>query len=117
MTRWNLRFTDECKSKVKVSKTLDSVAGFMKSHLNLKMEIGVHEGKPMKIENNCISSRIGADAIKNYLISKGIDKKRLSSVGYGMTEPLAKDENGSLKDPKSVKKNERVVFKITYNKY
>ena len=37
------------------------------------------------------NSRSGAEAVKSYLVSKGIDAKRLDAVGYGSEHPLALD--------------------------
>ena len=50
-----------------------------------------------------------ADAVKAYLINKGISAMRLTSTGYGDTQPIA---DNKTKDGKA--KNRRVDFKLTY---
>jgi outer membrane protein OmpA-like peptidoglycan-associated protein len=118
MTRRNIGFTDDCRTRLKPSKTLDSVVTLLKDHLNLKMEIGVHAGKPCLKCGTCSPTQNAADAILAYLVKKGIDKKRLLAKGYGMANPLLKDANNQARqDAKAWKTNERVEFKITYNKF
>jgi outer membrane protein OmpA-like peptidoglycan-associated protein len=118
MTRRSIAFSDNCKTTLKPSRTLDSLAKLLKDHLNLKIEIGVHASRPCLSCKSCSPTQNAADAILKYLVSKGIDTKRLLSKGYGMTSPLIADEfNQPKQDPKSQKVNERVVFKITYNKF
>ena len=46
-----------------------------------------------------------ADAVRNYLIRKGVSPKRITAKGYGPDKPLADG-----KDPKSLAKNRRVEF-------
>jgi outer membrane protein OmpA-like peptidoglycan-associated protein len=117
LTRRNISFSDECRTKLKSSKTLDSVYILLRDHLNLKIEIGVHQGKPCKTCATCSPSQNAADAIRNYLIKKGISDKRLLSKAYGTTMPLAAETENAKQNARVQKLNERIVFKITYNKF
>ncbi|MEW6469407.1 MAG: OmpA family protein [Bacteroidota bacterium] len=120
MTRYNIGFGGgDCQTEVSSGqKTLDSLYLMLKSRPYIKMEIGVHEGKPCKGCKKCNPSQNAADAIRDYLVKKSIDKSRLSTVGYGMTMPLLNDTTGDGKPTeKAARLNERVVFKITYSKY
>ena len=47
------------------------------------------------------------NVIEAYLVSKGIDKKRVSGKGYGGTKPIASNAN-----PESRKLNRRVEFTV-----
>jgi outer membrane protein OmpA-like peptidoglycan-associated protein len=48
-----------------------------------------------------------AAAVKQYLVDKGIDENRLTSQGYGETQPIDKKNN-----EKAYAKNRRVEFLI-----
>ena len=120
MTRYNIKFGGgECQTEVSEGqKTLDSLYLMMKSRPYLKIEIGVHAGEPCKKCKKCNPTQNGADAIRAYLVKKTIAKNLLSTVGYGMTEPLNTDTiEGGMPTTKAKKMNERVVFKIIYSKY
>ena len=49
-----------------------------------------------------------AQAVLTYLVSKGIDAKRMNSVGFGDTLPVA-----SNKTPEGRALNRRVEFSVT----
>ena len=117
MTRRSISFSDDCKTKLKPSKTLDSLAKLLNDHLNLKVEIGVHAGKPCTTCSNCSPTQNAANSILDYLVKKGIDKKRLLAKGNGQTFPLEKETGDAKQNTRIRKLNERVVFKITYNKF
>jgi outer membrane protein OmpA-like peptidoglycan-associated protein len=69
---------------------LDSIADFMKKNFDCQFEIDDHSCDYRSIETfEKQLSQQRSDAIVTYLISKGIGKERLSSVGYGRTHPIA----------------------------
>lgn len=116
MIRKNISFGDDCQTQLTINskKSLDSLCKFLIKNSLLKIEVGVHAGKPCKKCGVCSNpTQNGADAMKNYLIKKGIDKKRITSMGYGQTIPL----NTTISDSKAQKTNTRVEYKITYNKF
>ena len=118
MTRRNITFSNECNEKLaKGTKTLDSLVKFLNSHFNVKIEIGVHEGKPCTTCGDCKPSINAANAIKSYLEKKGIKKERITASGYGMTIPIATEPGDQKTVMQNAQKNKRIVFKITYNKY
>jgi outer membrane protein OmpA-like peptidoglycan-associated protein len=58
-----------------------------------------------------------AKAVVDYLVSKGIDKKRLESQGFGKEQPIISDESiAKLKTEKAKEQahqsNRRTEFKI-----
>lgn len=89
----------------------------LRDHTNLKIEIGVHAGKPCTTCTTCSPTQNAADAMRNYLIKKGINEKRLLAKGYGQTTALVEETADAKQAAKARKLNERVVFKITYNKF
>jgi outer membrane protein OmpA-like peptidoglycan-associated protein len=53
------------------------------------VEIAGHTDNVGKPEDNMVLSTNRAKAIVDYLVSKGVDSKRLSYKGYGATRPIA----------------------------
>ena len=50
-----------------------------------------------------------ANAVRYYLISKGVESTRMTANGYGMTQPIADN-----KTKEGRQKNRRVEFKISF---
>ncbi len=72
---------------------LDTLAGFLKKHKNVKIEIGCHcDYRPISMTNDTLTNR-QAIAIREYLIKKGINAERLVAVGYGSHKPRLITEN------------------------
>lgn len=62
-----------------------------------------HRGRNLKL------SKRRAKSVANYLITQGVKKSRISSVGYGQSRPMVNDSN-----PKAQEINKRVEFKVKY---
>lgn len=77
------------------------------------IELGAHtDSKGTDGYNKKLSQR-RAESIVNYLIKKGIPRKRLKAKGYGETKPVANNENPDGTDnPEGRAKNRRTEFKI-----
>ena len=72
---------------------LDNAAKVMIEQLpNAKFEIGGHTDSKGSAALNNKLSQSRADAVVKYLISKGVDKSRLTAKGYGSTKPLVSPE-------------------------
>lgn len=87
---------------------LNDIAVILQKHPDLKLELEGHTcniGKTEEINQELSERR--SDAVKKYLISKGIDENRLQTVGYGSKRPVApnKTEFGRIR-------NRRVKFKL-----
>jgi outer membrane protein OmpA-like peptidoglycan-associated protein len=87
--------------------TLDQAVAVLAKYPDIKLEIAGHTSSEGDAEHNKKLSQDRADSVKTYLVSKGIDDKRIQTRGAGSSEPVA-DE----KQPDGKEKNRRIEFKI-----
>ncbi len=87
---------------------LDEVVRLMNDNPTLKIQINGHTDSVGKAADNMILSENRAKAVVNYLVSKNINPTRLSSKGFGPTQPIApnKTEEGRAL-------NRRTEMKVT----
>jgi len=89
-------------------QTLDGVAETLAGQAELKVEIAGHTDNVGSDAYNLLLSQQRADAVRDYLVEKGIAADRLTAVGYGELEPVATNETEEGR-----KSNRRVEFRIT----
>ena len=80
--------TGSTKITPKSFKPLDNVTEILKVHTNAVLEIQGHTDNTGSVVTNTKLSQKRADAIKAYLVKKGIDVGRLTATGYGSTKPI-----------------------------
>lgn len=97
-------------------KILDKVIAVMQTNQNLIVELSSHTDSKASDAFNLTLSKKRAQTAVDYLISKGIDKKRLTAVGYGETKLLNKCLNNVECSDDEHKINRRTEFKINENK-
>ena len=88
-------------------KELQNLLAILQSHPAMKIEIGGHTDGHGSMDYNQRLSENRAKAVVDFLISKGIDPKRLQFKGFGKTKPIdtnATDEGRA--------RNRRVEFKV-----
>lgn len=85
---------------------LNSFVRFMLKYPHLKVKVEGHTDVVGDPELNLQLSKDRATTISNYLIKKGIASKRITSDGYGSTQPLYIP----VKKGKAYPANRRVVF-------
>ncbi len=87
---------------------LDEVAAALKSHDDLKhVEVEGHTDNTGKAKFNKTLSQERANAVRAYLVNKGVDESRLSAKGFGSEKPV--DSNKTAKGREA---NRRVEFRI-----
>lgn len=95
-------YFDMGKSTLKASssKALNDLAEGLKLKNTMVVEIQGHTDNVGKEEDNVKLSQQRADEVKKYLVSKGIDEKRISTKGYGPAMPVADNatEDGRAKN-------------------
>jgi outer membrane protein OmpA-like peptidoglycan-associated protein len=89
---------------------LDLVVSFLTSNPKVSIDLAGHTdnvGNPLK---NTRLSQQRVDAVKAYLVSKGIDSDRITGKGYGGSKPIA---SNNAEDTRKL--NRRVEFTIRKN--
>ncbi len=71
---------------------LDAVVEFMVHKKNARVEISGHTDNVGNAKANKTLSEQRAQACRNYIVSKGIDKKRLDAIGFGDERPIAPND-------------------------
>jgi outer membrane protein OmpA-like peptidoglycan-associated protein len=71
---------------------LDIVADFMSHKKSARVEISGHTDNVGNAKSNKTLSAKRAEACRTYLLTKGIDKRRLDAVGYGDERPVAPND-------------------------
>jgi outer membrane protein OmpA-like peptidoglycan-associated protein len=87
--------------KPELKENLAEIAGILKNLLTeSKIDIEGHTDNVGNNESNLKLSKQRADAVLKYLVERGVDKKRLKAVGYGLKKPVAdnKTEEGRAKN-------------------
>jgi len=86
---------DKCNIKAEYHPVLDQVVTVFRKNPSLKVEIQGHTDNFGTREYNEKLSNRRAMAVMNYLVKNGIDKERLSAVGYDFSRPRASNETAA----------------------
>jgi outer membrane protein OmpA-like peptidoglycan-associated protein len=87
-----------------------SFIDFLKKYPNVQVEIAGHTDSDADKKHNQKLSQNRAEKIKRYMISKGIEPKRISTIGYGETVPKYPNDS-----PENKALNRRIEAKIVGN--
>lgn len=109
VVRLNNIFFDLNKTDIKPesAEELDRLVKFLNDNKSVTIEISGHTDNQGADEYNKTLSHQRSESVVNYLVSKQIDKSRLSFKGYGETKPLVKNDT-----PENMAINRRVEFTI-----
>lgn len=78
---------DKASLTAESTKALDELVSLLNENPNVTIELSAHCDYKGTDEYNKKLSQRRAEAVVNYLISHGIDKARLTPVGYGKSKP------------------------------
>lgn len=84
--------TDSYNLKTESHLELDKVVGFLVTNESLVVEISGHTDNVGTENYNLTLSQKRADAVVDYLVSKGVEKTRLIAKGYGFSKPIDSNE-------------------------
>lgn len=102
---------DRATFKTEAYPELNKLEAMMKQNQNLMVEIAGHTDSYGTKEFNKGLSQRRAMAVKSFLTSKGIDPRRVKTVGYGEDKPLASNDD----EEEGRQLNRRVEFKVLGN--
>ncbi len=80
--------TGEARLKVSSFAVLDEVVSILKEYPDYMLKIGGHTDDVGDDNANMTLSQARVDAVKNYLVSKGVPLTRIEAVGFGETKPI-----------------------------
>ena len=107
----NLEFETGLDVIKKASKpSLMELANTLKKKPDWKIQVTGHTDNVGDDDVNMVLSKKRAEAVKNFLGTEGIDKRRVKTLYFGETKPLS-DNN----TPSGRQKNRRVEFKIIFD--
>jgi outer membrane protein OmpA-like peptidoglycan-associated protein len=98
---------DKTAVKPDGAKILDRLVEFMKENPNRGADLEGHTDSIGADQYNLGLSEKRATAVREYLVKKGVDSKRLTTRGLGETKPIA---DNKTKDGRA--KNRRVEIKV-----
>ncbi len=99
--------TGSAKLLAKSNASLNSVVSILNDNPSYKVDIDGHTDNVGKAEKNLVLSEARANAVKTYLIKKGVDESRLIATGYGLDKPIADNKKAAGRS-----KNRRVEMKL-----
>jgi outer membrane protein OmpA-like peptidoglycan-associated protein len=88
---------------------LDKVVSVMNDNKEYNLEINGHTDNVGNDARNLALSQKRADAVKAYLVKKGIETSRMTATGFGETKPVEDNKTAAGKA-----KNRRVEFKVIF---
>jgi outer membrane protein OmpA-like peptidoglycan-associated protein len=96
--------------------SLDDLVRLLNENPTMQIELSAHTDSKGTDEYNNKLSEARAQAVVDYLISKGIAKERLIAKGYGESLPVAPNTNADGTDnPEGRQLNRRTEFKVLKN--
>jgi outer membrane protein OmpA-like peptidoglycan-associated protein len=99
--------------KATIKKTsfgiLDDIVKVMNENPSYNLSIKGHTDNAGKADKNQKLSEDRANAVKDYMVKKGVDGKRMTAQGFGQDKPVA---SNSTKAGKA--KNRRVEFEVVF---
>lgn len=106
--RFSINFDyDSSVIKPESYSTLDNVAAVLAEYGDTKIEIAGHSDITGEEQYNRKLSLYRAEAVKNYIVNKGIPAENIHAVGYGYDYPIATN-----KTDEGRAKNRRIELKI-----
>jgi OOP family OmpA-OmpF porin len=98
---------DKTAIKPDGAKILDRLVEFLKENPNRGADLEGHTDSIGTDQYNQKLSERRAGAVRDYLVKKGVDSKRLATRGFGESKPIA---DNKTKDGRA--KNRRVEVKV-----
>jgi len=91
--------------------TVAEIAKILKDYPNLKVEVQGHTDSTGPDDVNHAISHARADAVKSVLVSRGVEAARVTTAGFGSTQPVADNSTAQGRA-----RNRRIAFQVEENK-
>jgi len=104
---------DKSNIRSDAATTLDVLVDLMTKYPDMEVEVSAHTDARGKDQYNLNLSKKRAASTLEYLVSKGIDRSRLKSIGYGEMQPLNKCDKEGICEDEEYDINRRCEFTIT----
>jgi OmpA-OmpF porin, OOP family len=105
----NLRFVQSKAELLPESNAeLNHLWDFMRQHPNAEIELQGHTDNLGDFDLNLALSRQRVEAVKSFLIAKGIAPQRISGKGFGSTRPIA---NNNREETRQLNRRVELVIK------
>ena len=98
--------------KAEFAPVLDEAAQTLQDNPDINVRIEGHTDSIGSDEYNLELSERRAQAVKAYLVSRGIAASRLSTEGKGETEPIADNTKDGRDNPEGRAMNRRAELKV-----
>jgi outer membrane protein OmpA-like peptidoglycan-associated protein len=86
---------------------LDRVVDFMRTNPSVQIRLEGHTDNTGVPKHNLRLSKARVESVEAYLVSKGVNQRRITGKGYGGTKPIADNANEETR-----RLNRRVEFTI-----
>ncbi|WP_347923008.1 OmpA family protein [Pontimicrobium sp. SW4] len=103
---------DKSNIRIDAATTLDVLVDLMNKYPDMEVEVSAHTDARGKDQYNLELSKKRAASTLEYLVSKGIDRSRLKSIGYGEMQPLNKCDKEGICEDEEYDINRRCEFTI-----
>jgi peptidoglycan-associated lipoprotein len=90
------------------TRSLDAVVRWLKQYPSARVTLEGHTDNRGTRDGNLMVGEKRATSIMNYLVSKGIDRERITIVSYGSDRPICTDKTDACRA-----KNRRVRFLVS----
>jgi outer membrane protein OmpA-like peptidoglycan-associated protein len=102
--------TNKATLTAQAQANLNKLIPVFNSYADTNIEIFGYTDSSGKPEYNLTLSQKRAEAVRTYLVSKGLVSSRFKTSGYGIADPIATNDT-----PEGKSQNRRVEFAITAN--
>lgn len=99
--------TGKATLKASSSPMLNEVVSILQEYPDYNLKMGGHTDSNGTDATNLTLSQARVDAVKTYLVSKGVDNNRIEATGYGEAQPVANNNKASGRA-----QNRRVVLEL-----
>ncbi|WP_338358974.1 OmpA family protein [Yeosuana marina] len=103
---------DKSDIREDAAKTLNVLVDLMKKYPTMEIEVSAHTDARGSDQYNLDLSKRRAASTLEYLVSQGIDRSRLKSIGYGEMQPLNKCVKEGICSEEEYDVNRRCEFTI-----